>query len=158
MAPKILKPGDPAPEFTLPDHAGTMTSLKEMRGSWIVLYFYPKDNTSGCTAEAVDFTGLAGAFKKLGAVVIGISPDTGESHARFIDKQGLGIILLSDTGKKALKRYGVWQKKKLYGREFDGVVRSTFLIDPAGTLRRAWNKVSVKGHAREVLEALRQMS
>jgi len=158
MAPKTLKTGDTAPEFTLPDHAGTLTSLDDMRGSWVVLYFYPKDNTSGCTAEAVDFTALAGKFKKLGAIVIGISPDPGESHARFIDKHGLGVILLSDTGKKTLNRYGVWQKKKLYGREFSGVVRSTFLIDPAGTLRRAWNRVSVKGHAEEVLQALRELS
>lgn len=158
MAPKTLKPGDPAPDFTLPDRAGAMTSLKDMRGSWVVLYFYPKDGTSGCTAEAVDFTALAGTFKKLGAVVVGISPDSGESHAGFIVKHGLGITLLSDTGKKALKQYGVWQIKKLYGREFLGVVRSTFLIDPAGTLRRIWNKVTVKGHAAQVLEALREMS
>jgi thioredoxin-dependent peroxiredoxin len=158
MAQKKLKPGDPAPDFTLPDRDGTMVSLKDLRGSWVVLYFYPKDNTSGCTAEAVDFTALAGRFKKLGATVVGVSPDSSESHSRFIEKHGLGITLLSDAGKKTLAQYGVWQKKKLYGREFYGVVRSTFLIDPSGTLRRAWSKVSVRGHAEEVLEALRELS
>jgi peroxiredoxin Q/BCP len=158
MARKTLKPGDQAPEFTLPDHTGTMVSLSELRGSWVVLYFYPKDNTSGCTAEAVDFTEQSARFKKLGAAVVGISPDSSESHARFIDKHGLGITLLSDTGKKTLALYGVWQKKKLYGREFYGVVRSTFLIDPAGTLRHIWNRVSVKGHAEEVLETLGELS
>jgi len=158
MARKTLAPGDPAPEFTLPDGEGGMVSLKDLRGSWVVLYFYPRDDTSGCTLEAVDFTAQAGTFKKLGAAIIGISPDSIESHARFTEKHGLGITLLSDTRKTTLAQYGVWQKKKLYGREFFGVVRSTFLIDPSGTVRRIWSKVSVKGHAEEVLEALKGLS
>ena len=98
MAPKTLKIGDPAPDFSLPDHSGTIISMKELRGSWVVPYCYPKDNTSGCTAGAVDFTTLAVRFKKLGAVIIGISPNSGESHARFIERHGIGITLLSDTG------------------------------------------------------------
>ena len=158
MARKTLAPGDPAPEFTLPDGEGAMVSLKDLRGSWVVLYFYPRDDTSGCTLEAVDFTAQAGTFKKLGAAIIGISPDSIESHARFTEKHGLGITLLSDTRKTTLAQYGVWQKKKLYGREFFGVVRSTFLIDPSGAVRRIWSKVSVKGHAEEVLEALKGLS
>jgi thioredoxin-dependent peroxiredoxin len=158
MTRKILKPGDPAPDFTLPDHTGTMISLKDLRGSWVILYFYPKDNTPGCTMEAVDFTTLSGIFKKHGALIIGISPDSGESHGRFIGRHGLGVTLLSDTDKQALKQYGVWKKKKLYGREFLGVARSTFLIDPAGALRRMWSPVRVKGHAGEVLEAVRELS
>ena len=158
MARKSIAPGDPAPEFTLPDKEGTMVSLKGLRGSWVVLYFYPKDDTPGCTLEAIDFTAQAGAFKKLGAEVIGVSPDSTTSHASFCEKHGLGITLLSDTGKKTLAQYGVWQKKKMYGREFSGVVRSTFLIDPSGSVRRIWGKVSVKGHAEEVLEALKELS
>jgi peroxiredoxin Q/BCP len=158
MAAKKLLPGAEAPGFTLPDSDGTMVSLKDMRGSWIVLYFYPKDNTPGCTTEAVDFTTHATEFKRLGAKIIGISPDSCDSHLKFMIKFDLGITLLSDSGKKVLKQYGVWQIKKMYGKESYGVVRSTFLIDPAGKIRHIWNKVKVEGHANEVLNMLKDVT
>jgi peroxiredoxin Q/BCP len=112
----------------------------------VILYFYPKDNTSGCTLEALDFTAARDEFAKLGAEILAVSPDSPESHCRFADKHNLGITLLSDTDHVVLKQYGVWQQKKLYGREFWGVVRSTFLIDPRGDLRHEWRKVKVKDH------------
>ncbi len=158
MAQKKLSPGSTAPDFTLPDQDGTLRSLDDFSGSWLVLYFYPKDNTSGCTLEAVDFTTRAGDFKKLNAAVAGISPDSHASHRKFIDKHGLGITLLSDSDRKVLKQYGVWQIKKLYGKESYGVVRSTFLIDPEGTIRHVWEKVKVKGHVEEVLDSLKKLS
>jgi len=158
MAQKKLAVGSKAPDFSIPDATGNMVSLKSFRGSWLVLYFYPRDNTSGCTLEAVDFTGLAHEFKKLKASIVGISPDTVDSHRTFIEKRGLGITLLSDSERSVVKQYGVWQIKKLYGKESYGVVRSTFLIDPEGTIRQAWEKVKVNGHADEVLESLRNMS
>ncbi|MBP7735777.1 MAG: peroxiredoxin [Spirochaetes bacterium] len=158
MAGKKLTTGSTAPGFTLTDSDGTMISLENFRGSWVVLYFYPKDNTSGCTLEAVDFTSRAGEFKKLNAVILGISPDSEASHRKFIAKNDLGITLLSDSDRKVLKLYGVWQIKKLYGKESYGVVRSTFLIDPEGVIRGAWEKVKVKGHVDEVFERLKELS
>lgn len=158
MSQKKLAAGSPAPDFSLPDATGNMISLTSFRGSWLVLYFYPRDNTSGCTLEAVDFTGRVKEFKKLKASIAGISPDTVDSHRKFIEKQGLGITLLSDSGRKVVKQYGVWRIKKLYGKESFGVVRSTFLIDPEGAIRRAWEKVKVNGHVDEVLESLKSLS
>ncbi len=149
---KELKEGMKAPEFCLPDANEKTHCLKDFSGKWIVLYFYPKDNTSGCTKEAVGFTESRKQFEELNAVIIGISPDSPKSHAKFIDKHNLSILLLSDPEHKVLKEYGVWQKKKMYGREYMGVVRSTFIITPDGKIAAIWRKVKVKEHIDEVLE------
>ncbi len=146
--------GDAAPGFTLPDAEGAEVTLHSRMGSWVVLYFYPKDDTPGCTVEAVNFTAHARDFKDLNAQVIGISPDSCESHRKFILNHGLGILLLSDTDRSVLEQYGVWRLKKTYGKDSYGVVRSTFLIDPDGVIRRIWRKVDVKGHAEEILSTL----
>jgi peroxiredoxin Q/BCP len=149
-----LKIAHPAPEFTLADSAGTKWSLSGLRGKWVVLYFYPKDNTGGCTREAIDFTESLPAFRKKGAVIIGISPDSPESHAGFIAKHGLRVELLSDPDHVVCSQYGVWQKKSLYGKEYFGVVRTTVLVDPEGIVRHVWEKVKVAGHAAAVQERL----
>ena len=150
----VLHIGQPAPEFTLTNSAGATVSLADLLGKWIVLYFYPKDNTSGCTREAVDFSGLLPSFKKHHARIIGISPDPPKSHTGFIAKHDLRIELLSDPDHTVCSLYGVWRKKKLYGKEYFGVVRTTLLIDPAGTIRHLWEKVRVPGHAAAVRERL----
>ena len=149
-----LKIGDEAPAFCLPDAEKGRVCLKDHRGKWVVLYFYPKDNTKGCTMEALEFTAAESDFDTRGAVVIGVSPDSPESHTKFIEKHDLGITLLSDTEKEILTGYGVWQKKKMYGREYMGVVRSTYLIDYEGRIAYTWPKVKVAGHANEVMEKL----
>ena len=149
-----LKIGDKAPDFCLPDAEKGQVCLKDHRGKWVVLYFYPKDNTKGCTMEALEFTAAEDDFNARGAVVIGVSPDSPESHTKFIEKHDLGITLLSDTEKEILTGYGVWQKKKMYGREYMGVVRSTFLIDPEAKISYIWPKVKVAGHADAVMEKL----
>jgi peroxiredoxin Q/BCP len=149
-----LKIGDQTPEFCLPDAEKGQVCLKDHRGKWVVLYFYPKDNTKGCTMEALEFTAAEEDFNARGAVVIGVSPDSPESHTKFIEKHDLGITLLSDTEKEILTGYGVWQKKKMYGREYMGVVRSTFLIDPEGKIAYIWPKVKVAGHADAIMEKL----
>ncbi len=154
---KKLSPGAAAPAFVLPDSEGEAVSLNDFRGRWVVLYFYPRDNTSGCTTEAIDFTSLAPEFNRLKATIVGVSPDSCESHGKFILKHDLGITLLSDQGRDVLKQYGAWQLKKLYGKETYGVVRSTFLIDGKGIIRHVWEKVRVAGHAEEVLATLREM-
>ena len=146
--------GSKAPDFCLPSDDGNEYCLKDFRGKWVVLYFYPKDNTSGCTREAVDFTSRLNEFMKLGAVVIGISPDSIESHKKFRMKHSLKVILLSDVEHKVLEKYGVWGKKKRYGREYFGVIRSTFLIDPQGIVRKVWRNVRVAGHVDDVLHNL----
>jgi len=149
-----LKIGDKAPEFCLPDAERERVCLKDHRGKWVALYFYPKDNTKGCTMEALEFTAAEDDFNAKGAVVIGVSPDSPESHTKFKEKHDLGITLLSDTEKEMLTGYGVWQKKKMYGREYMGVVRSTYLIDPEGKIAYIWPKVKVAGHADAVMEKL----
>ncbi len=149
--------GEMAPEFCLPDAEGKEHCLSDFRGKWVVLYFYPKDNTSGCTKEAIGFTERKRDFEKEGAVIIGISKDSPKSHARFIEKHGLDILLLSDEDHSVIERYGAWGKKKLYGKEHWGTVRSTFLIDPKGKVVSEWRKVKVAGHADEVLNALRDL-
>ncbi len=150
----VVKVGDKAPEFCLPDHNSKRVCLTDFKSKWLVLYFYPKDNTGGCTKEAVDFSEHLKDFKKLDAVVIGISPDSTKSHINFIDKHDLKIILLSDTEHKVLLKYGVWQKKKMYGREYYGVARTTFLIDPKRKIVHKWEKVKVKGHVSDVKTTL----
>ena len=149
--------GEMAPEFCLPDAEGKEHCLSDFRGKWVVLYFYPKDNTSGCTKEAIGFTERKNDFEKEGAVIIGISKDSPKSHARFIEKHSLDILLLSDEDHSVIEKYGAWGKKKLYGKEHWGTVRSTFLIDPEGKAVREWRKVKVAGHVDEVLDTLREL-
>ncbi len=143
--------------FCLPDENGNGVCLNDYKGKWIVLYFYPKDNTSGCTREAKDFSQHIHEFEKLNAVVIGISPDSPSSHKKFKEKHSLKVNLLSDEKHEVMEKYGVWKLKKMYGREYYGVVRSTFLISPDGEIVYSWEKVKVKGHVEEVLEKLKEM-
>jgi peroxiredoxin Q/BCP len=149
-----LKIGDKAPEFCLTETDGEEVCLKDLKGSWVVLYFYPKDNTKGCTLEAVEFTLAQSDFAEMGARVIGVSPDSIESHTKFKEKHELTIDLLSDTDKNVLENYGVWQLKKMFGREYMGVVRSTFLINPKGDIAYIWRKVRVNGHVDAVKDKL----
>ena len=149
--------GERAPNFCLPDAEGKEHCLEDFRGKWIVLYFYPKDNTSGCTKEAIGFTEMKDEFEKEGAVIIGISKDSPKSHARFTEKHGLKILLLSDENHEIIEEYGAWGKKKLYGKEHWGTIRSTFIIDPDGIIRKEWRKVKVNGHVEEVLEELKRL-
>ncbi len=139
-----------ASAFSLPDQNGKTTSLNNFKGKWLVLYFYPKDDTPGCTVEAIDFTKAKNQFEGLNAVVVGVSPDDNKSHCKFVDKHKLDIILLSDTDKKMLEAYGVWQEKSMYGRKYMGVARTTFLITPEGKIAFVWEKVSVTGHTDDV--------
>lgn len=150
----MVTPGQKAPEFTLPDSNGTPVRLKDFRGKNVVLYFYPKDLTPGCTKEACSFNEALAALRKRGAVVLGVSADSVESHRKFADKYGLQFPLLSDSAKDVIKAYGVWQKKSLYGRSFMGIVRTTFVIDEKGKIRAIVPKVKVEGHAEEILKIL----
>lgn len=150
---KDLKPGDKAPDFSCLDQAGKKHSLKDYKGKTVILYFYPKDDTPGCTIEACEFRDNLAAFKKKDAVVLGVSPDTPESHQKFINKFGLTFPLLADTEKKVCEAYGVWKKKQFMGREFMGVERSTFVIGPDGKLKLVERAVTAKGHAAAMLEA-----
>ncbi|NLY03645.1 MAG: thioredoxin-dependent thiol peroxidase [Campylobacter sp.] len=149
-----LKVGDKAPEFTLQNNDGVEISLKDFRGKKIVLYFYPKDNTPGCTAQACDFTQSYDSFVDNGAVIIGVSPDSVESHVKFRDKFGLKHILLSDSGLEVSKLYGVWQVKKNFGKEYLGIVRTTFIVDEYGNISKVYKSVKVKEHADKVLSSL----
>jgi peroxiredoxin len=151
---EILKKGDSAPEFSLKNKDGKPVSLENFKGKWLVLYFYPMDNTPGCTKEAVEFTEMVSEFEKENAQVIGISPDSEKSHLKFSERKQLKIELLSDPEHEVLKKYGVWKPKKLFGKEFLGVVRSTFLINPEGIIEKIWDKVKVTGHATDVKENL----
>jgi peroxiredoxin Q/BCP len=154
----MLEDGEKAPDFALPDADGNTVKLAGLKGRPVVVYFYPKDDTSGCTAEAKDFSCLADAFKTAGAEVLGISPDNPASHRKFQDKYGLGVRLLADEERKAAEAYGVWVEKSMYGRKYMGVERSTFLIDKAGRIAKSWRKVKVPGHAEEVLAAARALA
>ncbi len=150
----MLTPGTKAPEFDLPSNGGKRISLKSLRGKKVVLYFYPKDNTSGCTKEACAFRDNWDAVRKKGAVVIGVSADSPESHEKFAGKYALPFPLVSDEEKELLKAYGVWQKKSMYGRSFMGIVRSTFVIDERGVVAHVFPKVKAEGHVEEVLGVL----
>ena len=150
----MLKPGDKAPLFSLLSSEGEKISLKDLKGKSIVLYFYPKDDTSGCTKEACSFQSNIAALKKSGAVVLGVSADSVESHAKFAAKHGLRFPLLSDESKEVLKAYGVWKEKSMYGRKFMGIERTTFIIDDKGKVTHVFQKVRVDGHTEEVLNAL----
>jgi peroxiredoxin Q/BCP len=152
-----LEAGTNAPAFSLPKDGGGQISLAGLKGKAIVLYFYPKDDTSGCTLEAQAFNERLSEFTKAGAVVIGVSPDSVASHDKFKKKYSLGFDLAADEGKAMLEAYGVWAEKSMYGRKYMGVERTTFLIDKNGRIARIWNKVKVPGHADEVLAAAREL-
>ncbi|MCE9626010.1 MAG: thioredoxin-dependent thiol peroxidase [Deltaproteobacteria bacterium] len=155
MAKKELQEGAAAPDFTLPDQDGNKVKLSSFKGKKnVVLYFYPKDMTPGCTTEACDFSGDAAKFSKKDAVILGVSFDDAASHQKFIAKHKLKLTLLSDSDKKVADKYGVYQEKSLYGRKFMGIVRSTFVIDNQGKLKKIFPKVKVAGHSDEVLKAL----
>lgn len=145
--------GEQAPDFNLPSDSGKTIALSTLKGKPVVVYFYPKDDTSGCTAEAIDFSRLKPEFDKLGVRVVGLSPDSAEKHAKFRKKHELTVDLAADEDKTALEAYGVWVEKSMYGRKYMGVERTTFLIDAEGRIARVWNKVKVTGHAEDVLKA-----
>lgn len=152
-----LQIGAEAPVFTLPDGHGRQISLAELKGRKVVVYFYPKDDTSGCTKEAQDFDALRKDFASAETEVIGISPDGPASKAKFGKKYGLGLTLAADEGKATLQDYGVWVEKSMYGRKYMGVERTTFLVGRDGKIARIWPKVKVPGHAKDVLEAARAL-
>jgi peroxiredoxin Q/BCP len=151
-----LKAGEAAPDFNLPGDAGPV-SLAMLKGKTVVLYFYPKDDTSGCTAEAQGFTTAADDFAAAGAVVVGVSKDSAASHGKFRAKYGLTPLLGSDKDGDVVERYGAWVEKSMYGRKYMGIERCTFLIDGAGVVRRIWRKVKVTGHVAEVLAAVKSL-
>ncbi|MEI7434143.1 MAG: peroxiredoxin [Methanomicrobiales archaeon] len=143
-----------APGFCLPDAEGKEVCLQSFRGKWVILYFYPKDNTPGCTLEAITFSAALEQFAALGAQVIGVSGDSPESHQRFAKKHNLTVILLSDTDHHVLKEYDAWKPKVMFGKELLGTERDTFLVSPEGKIVEVWRKVRVKGHAEEVRKSL----
>jgi len=143
--------------FCLPNQDGVEICLKDLKGKWVILYFYPKDNTPGCTTEAKEFSKLSDEFDNLGAVIIGVSPDSPKRHTNFINKHNLKITLLSDEEKKVLNEFGAWGKKKVCGRECEGVIRSTFIINPNGEIVKEYKNVRAKGHAAKVLEDLKEI-
>ncbi len=149
--------GQPAPDFNLPRDGGGAVSLADFAGKPVVLYFYPKDDTPGCTKEAQSFTAHVADFAEAGAVVLGVSKDSVRKHDKFRDKYDLGIALLSDEEGDVCERYGVWVEKSMYGKTYMGIERATFLIDGAGRIARVWPKVKVDGHAAEVLEAVKAL-
>ena len=155
---KFLDPGSKAPSFNLPRDGGRNLSLKALEGSAVVLYFYPKDDTPGCTTEAVEFTSALAKFKRVGATVVGVSKDTVAKHEKFIAKHGLKVALVSDENGATLENYGVWVEKTNYGRKYMGIERATFLIDRHGKIVQVWRKVRVKGHVDQVLEAAKALA
>jgi len=152
-----LNPGDPAPAFDLPTDDGRV-SLAGLKGKAVVLYFYPKDDTPGCTNEAIAFTAAAADFAKAGAAVVGVSKDSAKKHGKFKAKYDLNVILGADEAGEMIERYGVWVEKTLYGRNYMGIERATFLIDRSGIVRQVWRKVKVAGHATEVLSAVQALA
>jgi len=152
-----LEPGAPAPDFNLPTDGRDGASLAALKGKIVVMYFYPKDDTSGCTSEAVAFSESKAAFDAAGAMVIGVSKDSVASHAKFRAKYDLTIELASDVDGEVVEAYGVWIEKSMYGRKYMGIDRSTFLIDRQGVIQRVWRKVKVPGHVQEVLEAVQAL-
>ncbi len=153
----LLEIGQNAPLFTLNNSQGETINLEQYLGQWLVLYFYPKDNTPGCTTEAQDFTKLNPDFEKVSAKIIGISPDSEKSHCKFIDKYDLSIELLCDPDHNVATAYGVWGLKKFMGKEYMGIIRSTFIINPQGNIAYIWSKVRVKNHAEKVLNQLQEL-
>ncbi len=153
----MIEVGQPAPDFTLPRDGGESVTLSELKGKTVVLYFYPRDDTSGCTKEAIAFTEEAAAFDAAGAVVYGVSKDTVAKHEKFRDKHSLGVPLLSDADSDVCERYGTWVEKSMYGKTYMGIERATFLIDSDGIVREIWRKVKVPGHAEAVLAAVKAL-
>ena len=151
---EAIKVGGEAPDFDLPGDGGQAVSLSSHRGRNVVLFFYPKDDTAGCTAEAIDFSALKPEFDRIGAVLIGISPDSVKSHDKFKAKHAITVRLASDEDRRTIERYGLWVEKNMYGRKYMGVERTTVLVGPDGRIRQIWNKVKVRGHARAVLDAV----
>lgn len=154
----IPEVGQKAPAFTLKNQKGDKIKLSDYSGKWVVLYFYPKDDTPGCTTEACEFTEGIKAFDRLDAAVLGVSPDSVESHRKFIKKHNLKLTLLSDPDRKVMEKYGAYGIKKMYGKESKGVIRSTFIIDPKGKIAFSWAKVKAAGHADRVREKIEEMS
>jgi thioredoxin-dependent peroxiredoxin len=152
---RIVGPGDKAPDFALANQAGKTVRIKDFKGTPVVLYFYPKDDTSGCTTEACDFRDAEAAIKKTGAIILGVSLDGETAHQKFIAKYKLPFLLLCDENAKVSKTYAVYKEKNMYGRKYWGIERSTFVIDSAGVIKAAFRKVKVAGHAKEVLAALK---
>ena len=152
-----MEPGQPAPDFTAPRDGGDSLTLSALRPKKVVLYFYPKDDTSGCTKEAIGFTEQADAFAQAGAVVVGVSKDSVAKHDKFIAKHGLNVALVSDEESDICERYGTWVEKSMYGKKYLGIERATFLIDGDGQIARVWRKVKVPGHVEEVLEAVQAL-
>ena len=156
--PRQPQQGDTAPDFTMSTDSDGEVSLTDFRGSGLILYFYPKDDTPGCTTEALDFTARIDDFRRAGARIVGVSPDGAARHDRFKAKHGLAFTLACDEDHAVALAYGVWAEKSMYGRKFMGIERSTFLIDGAGRIARVWPKVKVAGHAEEVLAAVRDLA
>ena len=152
----MLKPGAKAPAFSLPSDTGDTVSLKDLKGKTVVLYFYPKDDTSGCTTEACEFRDSWTAVKAAGAVVLGVSPDSVASHQKFRAKYKLPFPLLADQDHAIAERYGVWGEKSMYGRKYMGIIRSTFIVDGNGLIQKIFTRVKPKGHAAEVLTSVRE--
>jgi peroxiredoxin Q/BCP len=153
-----IEPGKKAPPVSLLNHAGERVTLDKWKGRWVVLYFYPRDDTPGCTVEACEFSAATKQFEKLDAVVVGVSPDSPASHTNFREKHGLKVHLLSDPEKKTLVAYGAWGMKNMYGREVEGVIRSTVLVDPKGMVAHHWKKVRAEGHAAHVQAKIAELS
>ena len=153
----MLETGTNAPEFCLPNQDETEICLRDLSGKWIVLYFYPKDNTPGCTTEACDFTAAMPEFEELDAVILGVSPDSPKKHTNFIEKKELKITLLADEDKELCNTYDVWKLKKFMGKEYMGVVRTTYIISPDGKIAATWDKVRVKAHAEAVKTKLKEL-
>ncbi len=153
----MLEDGNKAPDFKLPDESGKTIQLSKLKGRAVIVYFYPKDDTSGCTSEAKDFSCMAADFAAAGADIIGISPDSAASHKKFIAKHDLSLHLAADEDKTAAEAYGVWVEKSMYGKTYMGVERSTFLVDKTGRIAKSWRKVKVPGHASDVLAAVRAL-
>ena len=153
-----MKIGDFAPDFAAIDRQSKSISLQDFKSQWLVLYFYPKDNTPGCTTQAIEFTEKLPQFQALNTQIVGISPDSIASHGKFITKHNLEIILLSDPEHQIAETYGVWQLKKFMGKEYMGIVRSTFLLDPSGKITQIWSNVRVKNHVDAVLDTVKQLT
>jgi len=153
-----VKEHSPAPPFSLPDQNGDLHSIDVHKGKWIVLYFYPKDDTPGCTIEACGFRDNFAAFTKKNAVILGVSGDTEAKHTKFIEKFSLPFSLLADTEKKTAEDYGVWKEKSMYGKKYMGIERTTFLIDPNGNIAKIYEKVKPQGHESEILSDIESMS
>ncbi len=153
----MIKIDEKAPEFCLPNQDDIEICLRDLKGKWIVLYFYPRDNTPGCTTEACEFTAAAPDFSELDGVILGVSADTTKKHRSFIEKKEIGITLLSDEDTSMMQEYGVWQLKKNYGKEYMGILRTTFIINPEGIIKAVFEKVRVKEHVAKVQEELQRL-